>query len=149
TARPRQAVDQPAADGIDHPDKNNRDRAGLLLQGCDVYGRGSHLTLKAPDPANLAAELGRQELRTYLRGLSQADRDAITRAESLDPKLAEAILSAPIALSGVSQVHYDTLRNRAIEAQNPGVSENLREMEEAIGVLEKTISANREGIARE
>ena len=115
----------------------------------EVAKRRAGLTLKAPDPANLAAELGRQELRTYLRGLSQADRDAITRAENLDPKLAEAILSAPIALSGVSQMHFDRLRNQAIEAQNPGVSANLAEMEEAIGVLEKTIAANREGVARE
>ena len=46
-------------------------------------------------------------------------------------------------------MHYDTLRNRAIEAANPGVSENLREMEEAISVLEKTIAANREGLPRE
>src|SRR5262249_22975607 len=93
----------------------------------EVAKRRAGLTLKQPDPANLAAELGRQELRTYLRSLSQADRDAITRSESLDPKLAEAILSAPIALSGVSQMHYDTLRNRAIEEANPGVSENFRE----------------------
>ena len=112
----------------------------------EVAKRRAGLTLKQPDPANLAAELGRQEHRTYLRGLSQKERDEITRSENLDPKLAEAILSAPIALSGVSQMHYDRLRNQAIEAQNPGVAANLTEMEEAIGTLEKTIEANRKGV---
>src|SRR5262249_40063266 len=71
----------------------------------EVAKRRAGLTLKQPDPANLAAELGRQELRTYLRSLPQKERDEITRSENLDPKLAEAILSAPIALSGVSQMH--------------------------------------------
>src|SRR5262249_27259700 len=52
-------------------------------------------------------------------------------------------------LSGVSQMHYDLLRSRAIEMANPGVAENLKEMEEAIGVLEKTIAANRDGIVAE
>ena len=105
--------------------------------------------MAAPDPADLAAELGRQELRTWLRGPPQKERDEITRAENLDPKLAEAILSAPIAVSGVSQMHFGRLRNQAIEAQNPCVSANLAEMEEAIATLEKTIAANREGLRRE
>ena len=115
----------------------------------EIAQRRAGLTLKQPDPANLAAELGRQELRTYLRSLPQPERDAITRSENLDPKLAEAILSAPRALSGVAQMHYDRMRNQAIEAQNPGVSANLAEMEEAISVLERTIAVNREGVARE
>jgi hypothetical protein len=41
-------------------------------------------------------------------------------------------MRAPRELSGVAASHYDLLKDRAIEAQHPGVIEELAEIEQAI-----------------
>jgi len=117
----------------------------------EVAKRRAGLTLKQPDPTNLAAVMDRQETRAWLRGMTQEQRDDYFRdnGDNLDPSIVEAVITAPREKSGIAQTRYDMLKSRAIEAQNPGVSENLKEMEEAIATLEKTIAANREGLPRE
>ena|SRR5215471_4491568 len=61
----------------------------------EVAKRRAGLTLKQPDPANLAAELGRQELRTYLRSfpiVGKAPKDDYAAAtSSIDADMDDAI----------------------------------------------------------
>src|SRR5205085_9015718 len=63
----------------------------------EVSERRARLKLKPPDRKDAAAELGRQEIRTWLRSLSQAERDRMFNGggERVDPAIAEAVLSAP------------------------------------------------------
>ena len=78
------------------------------MQG--VESRSMALKRPAPDPANLAAALERQEIRAWLRGLSLEDRTQ-TALATKDDRIIEAILSAPAELSLFPADRFEHLVN--------------------------------------
>ena len=58
-------------------------------------------------------------------------------------------MTAPRELSGVAASQYELLRSRAIEAQHPGLSEELEEVEAAIDATERAVEANKNGLVEE
>ncbi|MGY4262376.1 hypothetical protein ACVJF2_000946 [Bradyrhizobium sp. USDA 4519] len=70
----------------------------------------TRLQLPKADPADAAGAIAKMELRTWLRGLPQVERDKITRAENLDPQVRAAIIEAALALTGVADSHLAVLK---------------------------------------
>src|SRR5205085_2180098 len=110
----------------------------------EVSERRARLKPKPPDRKDAAAELGRQEIRTWLRSLSQAERDRMFNGggERVDPAIAEAVLSAPPELSGVAQSNLKVMKNRLLESQFPGELDGLADLEKAIAVCERSATVN-------
>ncbi|TGP50417.1 hypothetical protein EN873_24950 [bacterium M00.F.Ca.ET.230.01.1.1] len=80
-----------------------------------------------PDPTNIAAALERQEIRALVRGMKPAERMAFIGA-SRDERIADAVFSAPPALSGLLDEQFGQLRDlvmnrRVKEGQVAGIQE--------------------------
>jgi hypothetical protein len=94
----------------------------------------------APDPKNVSAAVLRSEMRTQLRGLSNAARTALLLTENPDPMLVQAVLEAPGFSSGVA----DDIRARMLEAyatrNHPEELAWIAESEEALELLEAATS---------
>jgi hypothetical protein len=121
----------------------------VAREKANIAKRRGELTLRPPDKSDIAGELQRQEIRAWARGLSQQERDAFFGRDDVPPAIAEAVMSAPRELSQVAASHYGLLKDRAVEAQNPGLAEELAEVEQAISVVERTIQANSAGLVEE
>jgi hypothetical protein len=115
----------------------------------ELSQRRERLKLKAPDKTNVVAALEHREIPSWLRSLPQAERDAVTGAERIDPVIAEAILSAPRELSGVAASHVKLMTDRRLEAQHPGEAEELADLERAIEVTERAVTVNADEIVKE
>jgi hypothetical protein len=57
------------------------------------------LQLPKNDPTDAAGAAARKEIREWLRGMSQSERDKITRSENIDPQIRAALLdpNVPVA----------------------------------------------------
>jgi hypothetical protein len=117
----------------------------------DVALRRGKLKLKEPDKTNVVAALERQELRAWVHGLSQADRDKIFNGggERVDPAIVEAVLFAAPELSGVAPSHLNLMRQRLLEIQFPGESADLADIEQAIALTERSVQVSVDEIAKE
>jgi hypothetical protein len=111
----------------------------------------ARIKLKPPDRKDAAAELGRQEIRAWLRSMPQAKRDRMFNGggEQVDPAIADAVLSAPRVLSGVAASHLKLMQDRLLEAQFPGELDDLADLENAIAVTERAATVNMNEIIRE
>ena len=82
--------------------------------------------------------------------MSQKQRDALTRnPEALDPITAEALVTAPASLTGISKMHRQQLMDRALQAQHGEILSELRELERAIEAAESAVEAGRDEIRLE
>jgi hypothetical protein len=86
----------------------------------------------------------------HFAALSQKQRDALTRnPETLDPITAEALVTAPASLTGISKTHRQQLIDRALEAQHGDKIAELKELERAIEAAESAVEAGRDEIRLE
>ena len=117
----------------------------------ELAERRDRLRLKQADQTNVVAALERQEIRTWLRSLDQAQRDKLFLGggERVTPAIAEAVMTAPPALSGVAPSNINLMKERALEAQFPGEIEALADMERAIEVTERAVNVNTTEILNE
>jgi hypothetical protein len=82
--------------------------------------------------------------------MSQKQRDALTRnPEALDPITAEALVTAPASLTGISKMHRQQLNDRALQAQHGDKIAELKELERAIEAAESAVEAGRDEIRLE
>ena len=81
----------------------------------EVAARRERLIPPKSDPADAAGAISRMEIRTWLRGLPQGERDKVTRAENIDPQISAAIIEAPAVMTGVADSHRDNLLNKAMQ----------------------------------
>jgi hypothetical protein len=106
--------------------------------------------LREPDPAD-PWKVGLM-LRAIDRfnEMTQKQRDALTRnPEALDPITAEALVTAPASLTGISEIHRQQLVDRALQAQHGDKIAELQELERAIEVAESAVEAGRDEIRLE
>src|SRR5262245_33508491 len=117
----------------------------------ELAERRGRLKLTQPDQTNIVAALERQEIRTWLRSLDQAQRDKLFLGggERVTHAIAEAVRTAPPALSGVAPSNINLMKERALEAQFPGEIEALADMERAIEVTERAVNVNTTEILNE
>src|SRR5215831_18787231 len=82
--------------------------------------------------------------------MTQKQRDALTRnPDALDPITAEALVTAPASLTGISQTHRQELVDRALQAQHGDKIAELKELERAIEFAESAVEAGRDEIRME
>jgi hypothetical protein len=82
--------------------------------------------------------------------MSQKQRDAFTRnPDNLDPITAEALVTAPASLTGISKMHRQQLIDRALEAQHSDKIAELKELGRAIEAAESAVEAGRDEIRLE
>lgn len=86
----------------------------------DVKARRDKLVVKAIDPADIAAALERQEIRSWLRSLDIQERNTVVNTTA-DNRVLEAMVTAPAELSGITQLPnpdaiIDAVKARYMEA---------------------------------
>ena len=115
----------------------------------ELAERRDRLRLKQADQTNVVAALERQEIRTWLRSLDQAQRDKLFLGggERVTPAIAEAVMTAPPELSGVAPSNINLMTERALEAQFPGEIEALADLERAM--TERAVNVNTTEILNE
>jgi hypothetical protein len=69
--------------------------------------------------------------------------------EALDPITAEALVTAPASLTGISQTHRQLLIDRALQAQHGDKIAELKELERAIEFAESAVKTGRDEIRME
>jgi hypothetical protein len=86
----------------------------------------------------------------HFTAMTQKQRDALTRnPDLLDPITAEALVTAPASLTGISKMHRQQLIERALQAQHGGKIAELKELERAIEAAESAVEAGRDEIRLE
>ena len=86
----------------------------------------------------------------HFAAMTQKQRDALTRnPEALDPITAEALVTAPASLTGISQTHRQLLIDRALQAQYGDKIDELKELERAIEFAESAVETGRDEIRLE
>ena len=86
----------------------------------------------------------------HFAALSQKQRDALTRnPDNLDPIMAEALVTAPASLTGVSKMHRQQIIDRALEVQHGDKIAELKELERAIEAAESAVEAGRDEVRLE
>jgi hypothetical protein len=82
--------------------------------------------------------------------MSQKKRDELTRNPgALDPITAEALVTAPVSLTGISKMHHQQLVDRALQAQHGEALVELQDLERAIEAAESAVEAGRDEIRLE
>ena len=82
--------------------------------------------------------------------MTQKQRDALTRnPDALDPITAEALVTAPASLTGISKMHRQQLIDRGLEAQHGDKIVELKELEWAIEAAESAVEAGRDEVRLE
>jgi hypothetical protein len=69
--------------------------------------------------------------------------------DKLDPFTAEALVTAPASLTGISEVHRQMLVDRALQAQHGDKIAELQTLERAIEAAESAVEAGREEVRLE
>jgi len=82
--------------------------------------------------------------------MSQEQRNRLSiNPDKLDPITAEALVTAPASLTGISEVHRKLLVDRALQAQHGDKIAELHELEHAIEVAESAVEAGRDEVRLE
>ncbi|MER9167688.1 hypothetical protein NKI12_09935 [Mesorhizobium australicum] len=71
-------------------------------------------SIPAPDPSNIAGALERQEIRAMLKTMAPSERLKLLIGKAVDERIADAVLTAPAALSGLED-HFDLVLESAID----------------------------------
>src|SRR4051812_40860576 len=104
----------------------------------------SRLQLPKPDPTDAAGAISRMEIRTWLRGLPQGERDKITRAEKLDPQIQAAIIEAPAVMTGVAESHLNVLSEKILRETHGMLIDEIAELSSAIEMAASAVEAGRD-----
>jgi hypothetical protein len=81
--------------------------------------------------------------------MTQKQKDALTRnPDNLDPIMAEALVTAPASLTGMSRTHRQLI-DRALQSQHGEAIAELQELERAIEAAESAVEAGRDEIRLE
>jgi hypothetical protein len=118
----------------------------------EVATRRGQLQQPKADPADMAAALRRQELRSVLRGMDNQARDKFLkdngRLSGLDPEIRQAILEMPASMSGVPQTTRDQLLREAVEELNGPALDEIHALEQAIEIAASALEEGKSDIQR-
>jgi hypothetical protein len=120
-----------------------RAKAPVAKARAEYKTRKAALTVKPVDPANVAAALERQEIRSWVRSLDLGVRQAVVLATK-DVRILDALLSAPPELSGiVDAVLAGKVESRYVELVFPGELAELEAMDDVIAHGEAAVAIAR------
>jgi hypothetical protein len=111
----------------------------IVRQMQEIERRTRALSLPAPDPANTAAALERQEIRAMLRAMPLAERSDLV-FKTKDERIIEAVLCAPCELSGLPADRFEVLINRTREAMHPDEVAAIEELQADLEEVRMCIS---------
>lgn len=111
-------------------------RAAVAEARQKVAGLRAKMTAGSIDKTDAAGALMRQEIRTWLRNMPHAQRNAMLAMDDLHPVAALAIIEAPIPeMSGVTAKQREGMEARAIAALHPAEFAEVAELEAAIDAV--------------
>ncbi|MEI9422215.1 hypothetical protein O7A70_13680 [Mesorhizobium sp. Cs1299R1N1] len=87
------------------------------------------ISIPAPDPSNIAAAMERQEIRAMVKAMKPGERMSFLMG-TVDERIADAALSAPGCLSGLSDEMFGQLRDLVVERRFGVQVAEIREAEE-------------------
>ncbi|MEW6630320.1 MAG: hypothetical protein AB1440_05580 [Pseudomonadota bacterium] len=87
------------------------------------------ISLPAPDKSDIAGALERQEIRAFVRAMEHGDRISLLFG-TVDERIVDAVLSAPGALSGLSDELFGKIRDLVVERRHGDQVAKIREAEE-------------------
>jgi hypothetical protein len=96
------------------------------------------------DPADAAGAIARMEIRTWLRGLPQSERDAITGSSKLDPQIRAAIVEAPPQMTGVAESHRGLILESIMRETHGELIDEAAELATAIEAAESAVEGGRD-----
>ena len=102
-------------------------------------------------PANPGDIVGRREIREFLRGMPDKERNAFVSKQraNMDPDMALAIVEMPAAFSGVLEMDRNQLIDTALQAQHGEAMKELTELERAIDIAESVVETGRDEVRQE
>jgi hypothetical protein len=112
-------------------------RAPIEAAAKDVERLRGNIKPTAVDRTDVVAAMERAEIRAFIRGLPSGDKIAALLKQA-DPKILDAVLDAPAALSGVPEEHYARAKT-AREEQLHGPQ--LREIDALKAVVDEANAA--------
>lgn len=139
--------------------RQDQHRNHILHQGVPVFHQGrraisrarqeledmrNRLQLPKTDPTDAAGAIARMEIRSWLRGLPQGERDKITRAENIDPNIRSAIIDAPAVMTGVADSHLNLLKEKVLRETHGSLMDEIAELASAIDVAASAVEAGRD-----
>ncbi|MCP3459630.1 hypothetical protein [Bradyrhizobium sp. CCGUVB23] len=110
----------------------------------DLEDMRNRVQLPKADPTDAAGAIALMEIRTWLRGLPQAERDKITRAENIDPQVQTAILESPAVMTGVSESHLGAMKEKVLRELHGPRMDEIAELSSAIDVSASAVEAGRD-----
>ncbi|MGY4312862.1 hypothetical protein [Bradyrhizobium sp. JR3.5] len=119
-------------------------RRAISSAKLELEEKRGRLQLPKADPTDAAGAIARMEIRTWLRGLPQGERDKITGPDKIDPQIRAAILEAPSMLSGASDSHLKLLKERALRDVHGSLIDEIEELASAIDVAASAVEAGRD-----
>lgn len=141
--------------------RQDQHRNHILHQGVPVFHQGrraisrarqeledmrNRLQLPKTDPTDAAGAIARMEIRSWLRGLPQGERDKITRAENIDPNIRSAIIDAPAVMTGVADSHLNLLKEKVLRETHGSLMDEIAELSTAIDVAASAVEAGRDSV---
>lgn len=124
----------------------HRGRLAINRARQELDQKRATLRLPAGDPTDAAAAIRRMGIQTWLRSISQDERDKITRAENIDPQIREAILEVPAMMTGVAESHRAVLAEATLREAHGPLMDEIAELSEAIEVAESAVQAGRDSV---
>ncbi|CCE97206.1 conserved hypothetical protein [Sinorhizobium fredii HH103] len=116
-----------------------RARGKLETSTENVDAKRQALTIPKPDKSDVAGALLRQELRTYLRGLSLGQRAALL-LQNPDPATIAAVFEAPNHLSGIDDKLRTELEAAIVAASHPQKLAQIQDERDCIQIAQIAIN---------
>jgi hypothetical protein len=110
-------------------------RNALAINEREIEATRAKMTGAAIDKTDVAGAMLRSEIRSWLRGMDPAKRNAMIVTGELPQTAAIAILEAPAELSGVSRQQHGKLQESVLEVAHPAEAARIRAMEEGAQAL--------------
>lgn len=97
------------------------------------------ISIPAPDRADAAGALDRQEIRAVLRAMRPMEVMALLTQPGVDERLADAVLSAPAMMSGLNAEDFERVLQLTLERRFAPQMEAIRDLEDAVAEAEAAI----------
>jgi hypothetical protein len=121
--------------------------APLAAMRSRLDGIQATITRPAFDKTDVAAALGRQEIRAAMRGMPLGDRAALLVGDDADPRWVDAVLEQPPLLSGTPKELYERALTQRLEtlfkveiAEGEALDTEIAESEAALTVAKQDLA---------
>lgn len=93
----------------------------------------------APDKSDMAAAVLRSEMRAMLREMPNGSRIKMLLSDDVDPRILQAVLEAPDAMSAITGDLREKIVARSIERDHPDDVRAIKEAEDALQLVDVSV----------